>query len=176
MVIKMSENRVDPTVAGLFMTAFIALVFGLLGFELYQGLDWGLFFVADILAAVIGIVFFVLTVSAIRCGNAFAASLFAFVGVALVAVPICLMVSWFAFVLLAIFFILFAVIAFIIGAPKLLAIMLIFIGLLYLFVGLYTSPNSEEIFAILFGLFGVLGGALALYLGFALSTEKLPVF
>ena len=172
----MSENRLDPTVAGLFMTALIALIFGFLGIELYSTTDWNLFGVAGTLSAIIGIIFVVLTVSAIRFGNAFATSLFAFVAIALIAVPICLLTSWFAFILLTIFFIVFALIAFLVGAPKLLAIMLIFIALLFLFVGLYTGPSGEEIYAILFGVFGLLGGLVALYLAFALSTEKLPVF
>ena len=177
----MSENRLDPTVAGLFMTAVIALVFGFLGIELYcHDLSWGLASIATGLSAVIGIVFLVLTVSAIRFGNAFATSLFAFVGVALIAVMICFPASWFAFVLLAIFFVVFALIGFLVGAPKLLSIMLVLIALLFLFVGLFLNDGpkfyDENVYAILFGIFGLLGGLVALYLSFALSTEKLPVF
>ncbi|MCL2786327.1 MAG: hypothetical protein FWD81_03810 [Methanomassiliicoccaceae archaeon] len=172
----MSENRIDPTVAGLFLTAFIALIFGFLGIEAFSSLDWGLMAPALGLAPVIGIAFIVLTVSAIRSGNAFATSLFAFVAIALIMVPICLMTSWFAFVIAAIFFIVFALIAFLVGAPKLLAIMLFFIALLYLFVGLSVSPSTVDAFSLLYGIFGLLGGVLALYLAFALSTEKLPVF
>ena len=169
----MSENRVDPTVAGLFLVAFIALVFGLFGIETYSSsTSWGV--PAPLLAAIIGIAFVVLTVSAIRCGNAFAASLFAFVAIALIAVQVCLGV-WIMFVLIAVFFIVFALIAFLIGAPKLLAIMIACVALLYLFVGLYFNTGTDG-YAIAFAIFGFLGGLVALYLGFALSTEKLPVF
>jgi len=173
----MSENRIDPTVAGLFLVAFIALVFGFLGIELYQGLSWGLAGVAATLAGFIGILFVVLTVSAIRAGNAFATALFAVVAVALVMVPICFGVSFFAFILVAIFLLVFALIAFLIGTPKLLVIILAFVALLYLFVGLCINDGIvDSIFALLFGIFGILAGAVALYLAVALSTEKFPVF
>jgi len=174
----MSENRVDPTVAGLFLVAFITLVFGFLGVELYLGGNklGNLLVPAMVLSGMIGALFIVLTVSAIRCGNSFATSLFAFVALALIAVPICFFSgSWFAFILLAIFFIVFALIGFLVGAPKLLAIMLFLVALLFLFVGLAGKTGTDAM-SLMFGIFGLLSGLVALYLSFALSTEKLPVF
>jgi hypothetical protein len=195
MVGEMAENRIDPTVAGLFLVAFIALVFGFLGFQIFLGfgfetvgeeiitvfdVDWGLDAVAAPLAAAIGIVFLVLTVSAIRVGNAFAAALFAFVAIALTAVQYGFEVSSFMFYILAIVFIVFALVAFIVGAPKMLAIMLIFVGLLYMFVGVFSidgfAGESAETFGLLFGIFGILAGLVAMYLAFALSTQKLQIF
>jgi len=180
MVKKMAE-RIDPTVPGLFLVAVIALVFGFLGLEGYLDADWGLGGVAANVAMVIGVIFVVLTVSAIRIGNAFAAALFGFVAVALYVVQYGLAgFSPFLFYLIAIVFIVFVIVAFMIGAPKLLAIMLLFVALLYLFVGVFIAValggKDPETYALLFGIFGVLAGLVALYLSFALSTQKLPVF
>jgi len=177
----MSENRIDPTVAGLFLVAFITLVFGFLGIQFFQGgsaMDWGLHHVAADLALVVGAIFVVLTVSAIRFGNAFAASLFGFVAVSLIAVQYGFLASPFMFYLLAIVYIVFALVALLIGAPKLLVILLFFVGLLYFFVGLFSNAGiaDGDTYALLFGIFGILAGVVALYMAFALSTQKLPVF
>jgi hypothetical protein len=172
----MSENRVDPTVAGLFLVSFITLVFGLLGLQMGADLNWNMDFVALGLAPVVGLIFIVLAVSAIRCGNAFAAALFVFVSIALIAVPIAFGVGAFvAFFLIAAIFLVFAIISFLVGAPKLLMLILIFTAVIYLGVGLTINGSSSSI-AYIFALGGILAGVLSLYLGFALSTQKLPVF
>jgi len=176
----MSENRIDPTVAGLFLTAFITLVFGFVGILTYGKVDGASALTAATLAmsSVVGLVFLVLTVSAIRFGNAFAASLFGFIGVALVGATVGLTAgSAYLFFIIAIVFIVFALVALLVGAPKLLMILLFFVALIYLFVGLFVNAaDPESVFALVFGLFGVLAGVLALYMAFALSTQKLPVF
>ena len=176
--VKMSENRVDPTVAGLFLTALITLVFGFLGVELYNDPKAGWIGAAAApLAAAVGVLVAVLMVSAIRCGNKFAAALFGFVSASLLAVVISFDVGSFVFFIIAIIYIVFVIVAFMTGAPKLLAIMLLFVGLLYLFVGLsFFGSSPAEIHNLLFGIFGLLAGAIALYLALALSTEKFPVF
>ncbi|MDR0334546.1 MAG: hypothetical protein LBH69_01505 [Methanomassiliicoccaceae archaeon] len=157
--------------------AVITLVFGLLGIEFYQGLDWGMGIVAAPLAAIIGVVFVILTISALRFGNAFAASLFGFIAISLLIVPIAFGFSFMAFVIMAIFYLVFMIIAFLIGAPKLLGILLLLVALLYLFVGLFINDGlGDSVFGILFGIFGVLSFLVALYMAFALSTQKLPVF
>jgi len=183
----MAENRVDPTVAGLFLVGFITLVFGLIGILLYGKVDGAGALAGTVsgeggsLAVIVGVVFIVFTVSAIRCGNAFAAALFGFVAVALFGATVGLNAgSMYLFVVFAIVFILFALVAFLIGAPKLLAILLFFVALLYLFVGLWVNAIADDgmnnVFGVLFGLFGILAAAVALYMAFALSTQKLPVF
>ncbi|MDR2866461.1 MAG: hypothetical protein LBV13_03545 [Methanomassiliicoccaceae archaeon] len=171
----MTENRVDPTVAGLFLVAFITLIFGFLGVSLYSANEIFGAIPAAGLATLVGIMFIVLTVSAIRCGNAFAAALFAFVAISLLAVSSSFGTSAFVFILLGIMYIVFALVALIIGAPKLLMILLFLVGLLYIFVGAFVYDGGDT-FALLFGVFGILSGVVALYLGFALSTQKLPVF
>jgi len=180
-MIKMSENRVDPTVAGLFLVGLITLFFGLLGVLLYTEYDGAFSLYSFVLAILLplGIVFLVFAVSAIRCGNAFAAALFGFVGIALFGAMSGLTTgSEIAFFLIGVFFILFGLVAFLIGAPKLLAILLIFVALIYVFVGVFVYGAGDDplIWTLVFGVFGLLAGALATYMAIALSTEKLPVF
>jgi len=179
----MSENRIDPTVTGLFLVGFITLVFGLIGILGYAEADGADNLTAAVIVALpaLAVIFTVLAVSAIRIGNTFAAPLFAFVAVALYGAMAGLTTfAAYLFYVLAIVFILFAIVAFIVGAPKLLAILLIFVALLYLFVGVFIgvalAGNDPLIYALLFGIFGVLAAAVALYMSFALSTQKLPVF
>jgi len=182
-MIKMSENRVDPTVAGLFLVGLTTLLFGLIGLLMYNGSasGFGLLTFTIILLMPLALVFLVFTVSAIRCGNAFAASLFGFVGIALFGAAAGLILGLsgapieLAFYILGVFFILFALVAFMIGAPKLLAILLLLVALVYIFVGLFFAEGTDT-FALLFGIFGILAGAVATYMAIALSTEKLPVF
>jgi len=188
---KMSENRVDPTVAGLFLVGLITLFFGLLGVLLWNENAMG----ADLLVYITGIgagaangilvafalMFVLFAFLAAKVGNAFATALFAFVAVALFSVTIGLIASSFiAFLIIGVFFIVFALVAFLIGAPKLLAILLALTALLYIFVGVFVNAgnNGDDplTFALLFGVFGILAGAVATYMAVALSTEKLPVF
>ncbi|MCL2143702.1 MAG: hypothetical protein FWH44_05555 [Methanomassiliicoccaceae archaeon] len=170
----MSENRIDPTVAGLFLVAFITLVFGLFGIEMGGDLSWGV--PAATLAPVVGLMFVVFTVSAIRFGNAFAAALFGFVAISLIAVPMIAMVSPFVFYLIFAMYVVFAIVALLIGAPKLLFILLLLVGLIFLFVGVSSSDAVSDMTWYLAGVFGILAGVVALYMAFGLSTQKLPVF
>ncbi|MCL2712433.1 MAG: hypothetical protein FWD37_04070 [Methanomassiliicoccaceae archaeon] len=177
----MSENRVDPTVAGLFLVAFITLVFGLLGLDLFQNFDVPgyvsdyLLFAGGIIPT-ISLVLLVFAYMAGKVGNAFAVALFAFVAVALFAVTIAVAGgAGTPFVALAFFFLLFTLVAFFIGAPKLLVLMLLFVTFLFLFVGLFFI-EGEKAYAIAFGLFGILSFLAAGYLALALSTQKFPVF
>jgi len=179
MVDKMAENRIDPTVPGLFLVAFIMLIFGVLGVLIYgENAEAGaLLTAAQAFSGIIGIMFLVLTVSAIRVGNAFASSLFAFLVVALLVAAVCVPGgSYFVVLFVAIFFIVFALIALLIGAPKLLMILLFGAALVYLFVALFMNATDGATFALLFGIFGILSSLVALYMSFALSTQKLPVF
>jgi hypothetical protein len=136
----------------------------------------GLAATAAPLAAFVGILIAVLMVSAIRCGNAFAAALYGFVSLTLVVPTVAFGVSPMTFYICAILYIVFAIVALMVGAPKLLVIILFLVALLYLFVGIFSSESSSDSIALIFGVFGVLAGLVSMYLAFALSTQKLPVF
>jgi len=179
MVKKMSENRIDPTVPGLFMVAFITLIFGVLGILGFsENAEAGNMLTAAMaFAAIIGVIFVVFTVSAMKVGNAFASSLFIFVAVSLFAATVGVPDgNYILIMLVAVFYIVFALIAFLVGAPKFLMILLFLVALLYLFVGLSLNATDGKAFALMYGIFGVLSALLALYMAFALSTQKLPVF
>ena len=171
----MSENRVDPTVAGLYLVGFITLFFGLLGVQMYNA-DFALMGVAQVFSLLIGFVMLIFAYMAGKAGNGFAVALFAFIAVALFAVLVGLNPGTpIVFYAVVIFFLVFAIVGFIIGAPKLLSLLLLLVALLYLFVGFYVN-EANEIFAIAFGLFGLLSFIIATYLAVALGTQKLPVF
>ncbi|MDR0778523.1 MAG: hypothetical protein LBE48_03685 [Methanomassiliicoccaceae archaeon] len=187
----MSENRVDPTVAGLFLVSFITLVFGFLGLGAYTENMWIDTPQATGIAVFVGILIAVLMVSAIRCGNAFAAALYGFVAITLFLPSVATGTAgfigmggefgaMFMFIIAAILYIVFMLVALFVGAPKLLVIILFLVALLYLFVGLFVNAlnnNADpKTFGLLFGIFGVLAGLVSMYLAFALSTQKAPVF
>ena len=176
----MSENRVDPTVAGLYLVGFITLFFGLLGILTFLGND-----TTDAAAAAMGLLLpvgFVLIIFAYmagKAGNAFATALFAFIGVAFIGVSMSALYSPMGAYATAIFFIIFAIVAFIIGAPKLLAILLLLVALFFLFFGFNTAaadPAAKEVYAAAYGLFSFIAFIVATYLAVALGTQKMPVF
>jgi len=178
----MSENRVDPTVAGLYLVGFVTLFFGLLGILTFLG-SADATFAGD--AAVellfpVGAVMIVLAYMAGKAGNAFATALFAFIGVAFLAINAGAFVgSSIGAYAAAIFFIIFAIVAFIIGAPKLLAILLLLVALFFLFFGFAgaaTSVDAAEVYAAAYGLFSFVAFIVATYLAVALGTQKMPVF
>jgi hypothetical protein len=176
----MSETRVDPTVAGLFLVGFITLFFGLLGIDLFQDADsTGLVGIAGSFIGVIGIIMVVLAFMAGKSGNAFATALFAFVSVALFGVRYGVgdLVTTFpvVFYAIAFFFVIFAIVAFLVDAPRLIVILLFLVALLYFFVGLWFG-YGEEVYAATFGVFGILAFLTATYSAVGLGTQKLPVF
>jgi hypothetical protein len=174
-LIKMSETRVDPTVAGLFLVGFITLFFGLLGIELFQDGTSKLAGVAADFICIIGIIMVVFAFMAGKSGNAFATALFAFVAVALFGVTYGLPDFPVVFYAIALFFVVFAITGFLVDAPKLLVVLLFLVALLYFFVGLWFGYD-EAPYAAAFGLFGILSFLVATYLAIGLGTQKLPVF
>jgi len=151
----------------------------------------GISFFAVQIVLPLAIAFLVLMYMAAKVGNAFATALFAFVVIALIAVQPAVggiaigidatgVISSMALYVIAIFFILFALVAFFIGAPKLLSLQLFFTALLYLFVGLLLAADNmaDSIMALFVGIFGVLASAVATYMALALAQEKvkLPMF
>jgi hypothetical protein len=182
----MSETRVDPTVAGLFLIGLVTLFFGLLGLEMFgAGASEEAATIFRIAGSLIGIVGFILIIFAYmagKVGNAFATALFAFVAVALFAVgygitdfgTADMVVFPTLFYAIAFFFLIFAIVALLIGAPKLLAVLLFLVCLLYLFVGFFVATLDAP-YAIAFGFFGFLSFIVATYMAVALATQKMPV-
>jgi len=175
----MSETkRVDPTVAGLLLIGFITLVIGIVGIQIFNGDDHTVMFgaVAYFLMP-LALVMLVFAYMAGKCGNAFATALFAFIAVAFFGTAYLAGLAadgTLLFYIVGFFFIVFAIIAALIGAPKLLVILLIFVALVYVFFGLYYGA-TEAPYAGAIGLFGILSFIIATYMAIALSTEKLPV-
>jgi len=177
-LIKMSETRVDPTVAGLFLIGFITLFFGLLGLEIFgAGPDvTKILGVAGDFIYYIGFILIIFAYMAGKVGNAFATALFAFVAVALFGVGIGLINTYpTVFYAIAFFFLIFAIVSLVIGAPKLLGILLFLVCLLYLFVG-FQQATLDAPYAIAFSFFGFLSFIVATYMAVALATQKMPVF
>jgi hypothetical protein len=180
----MSETRVDPTVAGLFLIGFVTLVFGIMGIQMFnQGIidpAGTIIEAAGFLIVPVAFVILIFAYMAGKVGNAFAVALFAFIAVSLFGAGSFLNKEPMLFYIVAVFYIIFAIVAFLIGAPKLLAILLILVALLFLFIGFAfaaTVAGSEpDAYAIAFGLFGILSFLVATYMAVALATQKMPVF
>ena len=183
----MSENRVDPTVAGLFLIGFILLVFGIAGIQLFNSGAPEILVAAYDFIVPVAFIILIFAYMAGKAGNAFAVALFAFIAVALFGASFMLNLTGvpsfgdpMLFSIVAFFFIIFAIVALVIGAPKLLVILLFLVALLYLFIGFWVAiangGNDASAYALVFGLFGLLGFLVATYLAFALATQKAPVF
>jgi len=152
------------------MVAFITSSFGLLGLETYTGEDMGMK-TAPTLALIVGILIAILMVSAIRYGDAFVAPLMGFVAISLIVVPYA---GSGAMIILAVIYFAFALAGLAVKLPKMMVLLLIIVGLLYLVVGVGGLADGD-IFFLLQGILGLSAGTLALYLSMALSTQKLPV-
>ena len=180
-LIKMSETRVDPTVAGLFLVGFITLVFGIAGIQMFND-GFGS---SDILAAAgflivpVSVVILIFAYMAGKAGNAFAVALFAYIAVTLFGAAKFLGDEPMLFYIVAFFYVIFAVVAFLIGAPKLLGILLILVALIFLFMGFAFAVSGgggdTEGYCVAFGLFGILSFLVATYMAIALATQKFPV-
>ena len=166
----MSEKRIDPTLTGLFLVAFVTSSFGLLGLEVYTGKDFGMSS-APTIALIAGIMIAVLMVSAIRYGDAFVAPLMGFVAISLIVVPF---VGAGAMIILAVLYYAFVIAGILVKLPKLMVLLLTIVGTLYLVVGL-GGLMGEDIFLLLQGILGLSAGTLALYISLALATQKLPM-
>lgn len=181
------SQKVDPTVAGLFLVGFITLFFGLLGMQIFQTGDMSLLGVAGKFICVIGAIIIMFAYMAGKAGNAYATALFAFVAVSLFGVGFGLSVEaagdgWnvlyafpIVFYAIAIFYVVFAFVGFAIGAPKLMGLLLLFVAGLYFFVGLAIGPGDAP-YSFMFGCFGLLSSIVATYMAIGLGTQKLPVF
>jgi len=177
----MAENRVDPTVAGLFLIGFITLVFGIAGIQMFNegfGVS-ALLDAANVLVLPVAFIILIFAYMAGKAGNAFAVALFAFIAVALFGAGVLMNGEPLLFAIIAFFFIIYAIVALLIGAPKLLVILLFLVALLFLFIGFAFAVNSggeAGAYCLVFGIFGLLSFIVATYMAVALATQKAPVF
>lgn len=189
----MSETRIDPTAMGLLFIGFITLVIGLFGIDVYSGGLPGALTSSDsyigagvfAVALLGGIALAIIALFAYKANSNFGASLFGWIAVSLLLVAafggafaglfnLDLSVSWFLWIVIAIFYLVFTVWAFLAGTPKLLLGILVITALVFLFLGLAlnaeTADSMKTMFLIM-GIFGILDFLLATYLGLALTEE-----
>ena len=178
----MSETkRVDPTVAGLLLIGFITLVFGIVGIQIFNGDDFTVMFgAAGFFLLPLAGVMLVFAYMAGKCGNAFATALFAYIAVAFLGTTYLVSVEEaLLFYIVGFFFIVFALVAALIGAPKLLVLLLIFVAALFIFFGIFygaiAAGDDPKAYAGAIGIFGILSFLIATYMAVALATEKFPV-
>lgn len=174
---------------GLLFIGFITLVVGLFGIEFYINAGSGdpvawiggsLFGVAAIGAiALTGVAFY-----AYKANSAFGASVFGWVAFSLFLlaifggafgdfITVAFGANWMIWVVVAIFYFIFAIWAFLAGTPKLLLGVLVLTALVFLFLGLAINATGDSVktMYLLLGIFAVIDFVLATYLGLALTEE-----
>ena len=182
---------------GLLFIGFVTLVVGLFGIDLYANdavTEWisgSLYAVALFGGLAIGLV----AIFAYKANSNFGASTFGWVSLSLLLVAafggafadlfsFSFSNSWVLWIVVTIFYFVFAAWAFLAGTPKLLIAILIVTALVFLFLGLANNADtldSMKTMFLLMGIFGVIDFILATYLGLALTEEcarcgKLKVF
>jgi len=183
----MSDTRADVTSMGLFLVSFIMLVFGMIGIFMYSDGDQaaGLAAMSVPIATLLGVVFILLGIGAWFGGNKFLMVLFGFLGVflalyatsATVAGPLMADGISMIFIIMTIFFIIFALWAFVLKAGMMLTILLISAGLVFLFYALTMTATDPKTMFLLMGVFALIGFAVSVYLALADCMEgKLPTF
>jgi hypothetical protein len=181
----MSDTRADVTSMGLFLVSFIMLVFGMIGIFVYSGSDQvpGLVGMSVTISGLLGIVFVLLGIGAWYGGNKFLMVLFGFLAVFLTIYSMADGSGIFAdgvqmiFIMMTIFFIIFALWAFVLKAGMMLTILLICAGLVFLFYALTLTSTDAKTLFLLMGIFALIGFAVSVYLALADCMEgKLPTF
>ncbi len=182
---------------GLLFIGFITLVIGLYGIDQYIGgstaypmIESGAFAVA----LFGGLALALIAVFAYKANSNFGASLFGWISLSLLLVAAksgafapmfdFTIDGWFLWVVIAIFYLIFAIWAFLAGTPKLLLGILVITAMVFLFLGLAFNPDiadSAKTMFLIMGIFGILDFLLATYLGLALTEEcakcgKLKIF
>jgi len=178
----MTNKRADPTVAALLLIGFATLLFGMIGMLIYLDDAAAKVFLdaTPSFVYLIGAAMLLFTFMAGKSGNQFGIALFSFVAVSFYAVLLALPTSKITvdfhqgLYLVAMFYIVFTAVAYLIGAPKILAVLLLMVAFLFFFVGLFLS-KGEELYAMMFGIFGLAAFLISTYLGVALASEKLPI-
>ena len=161
-------KNLDPTALGLFLVAVVSLALGLADLVTIDNANFvplsGQFF------TLMGILILFVAYFAYKAESQFGFTVFALVGAAVALTGIG-MGSW-ENIFFAIAFLLSIIWSFIAKTPKFLSIVLITTTLLFLCVGLNGMVDSDLTKAI--GLFALLNGIFAVYLAFALASEKVP--
>lgn len=182
---------------GLLFIGFITLVVGLFGLDMNNtsGTDMignGVFGVA----LLGGFALAVVAIYAYKAGSNFGASVFGWVSLSLLLVAalggafdatfdISLGASWVLWIVIAVFYFVFAIWSLLAGTPKLLLGVLVVTALVFLFLALALNPDNtadtERTMYLAMGIFGIIDFVLATYLGLALTEEcakcgKLKVF
>jgi len=186
----MSDTRADVTSMGLFLVSFIMLVFGLVGIYGYTevgGVEFNTLFGASVeILALVGVFFVLLAIGAWWGGNKFLMVLFGFLGLfTMLYSGLSVFVGDaglnFIFIIMAIFFIIFALWTFILKAGMLLVVLLIAAAIVFLMYGFVLSAmadgNDPKTFLLILGVFSLIAFAIATYLALADCTDgKLPTF
>lgn len=175
---------------GLLFIGFITLVIGLFAFDKYNALNGstadpmiatGVFAVALLGGLAVALI----AIFAYKANSNFGASLFGWIAVSLLLVAafggafaglfnLDLDKSWFLWIVIAIFYLVFTVWAFLAGTPKMLLGILVITAMVFLFLGLAVNPDiadSAKTMFLIMGIFGILDFLLATYLGLALTEE-----
>lgn len=174
---------------GLLFIGFITLVVGLFGIDQYNALGGstadpmiasGVFAVALIGGLALALIAFY----AYKANSNFGASLFGWIALSLLFVAAFggafgglfnfTLDGWFLWVVIAIFYLIFAIWAFLAGTPKLLLAILVITAMVFLFLGLAINADTTDSMKTMFlimGIFGILDFLLATYLGLALTEE-----
>ena len=180
----MSDTRADVTSMGLFLVSFIMLVFGMIGIFTYGEADQagGLAAMSIEIAGLLAVIFVLLGIGAWYGGNKFLMVLFGFLAVFLAVYSVAdpsmgvdglVMV----FIIMTIFFIIFALWAFVLKAGMMLTVLLICAGLVFLFYALTLTSTDAKTLFLLMGIFALIGFAVSVYLALADCMEgKLPTF
>lgn len=172
---------------GLLFIGFITLVIGLFAFDQYNGSTADPMIAGGVFAVALlgGLAVALIAIFAYKANSNFGASLFGWIAVSLLLVAafggaftglfnLDLSDSWFLWIVIAIFYLVFTVWAFLAGTPKMLLGILVITALVFLFLGLAlnaeTADSAKTMFLIM-GIFGILDFLLATYLGLALTEE-----
>ncbi|MDD2778691.1 MAG: hypothetical protein PHG93_00475 [Candidatus Methanomethylophilaceae archaeon] len=186
----MSETRIDPTAMGLLFIGFITLVVGLFGIDKYNELGGSTadpMIASGVFAVALfgGLALVLIAFYAYKAGSNFGASLFGWIALSLLFVAayggafaglfnLDLSDSWFLWIVIAIFYLIFAIWAFLAGTPKMLLAILVITAMVFLFLGLALNADTADSMKTMFlimGIFGILDFLLATYLGLALTEE-----
>ena len=182
----MSETaRIDPTAMGLLFIGFILFVVGIFGIDNSGELN-SMYIGKGVFAVALlgGLALTFVAVYAYKAGSNFGATVFGWVALSLFLVAAFggafngifnfdLSTSWFLWIIIGIFYLIFTAWSLLAKAPKILAGVLFFVALVFVFLGLAlygdtTAKNAETYFLIV-GICSLIGFILSTYLGFALT-------
>jgi len=175
---------------GLLFIGFITLVVGLFGIDKYNELGGSTadpMIASGVFAVALfgGLALVLIAFYAYKAGSNFGASLFGWIALSLLFVAayggafaglfnLDLSDSWFLWIVIAIFYLIFAIWAFLAGTPKMLLAILVITAMVFLFLGLALNADTADSMKTMFlimGIFGILDFLLATYLGLALTEE-----